>query len=259
MQRLQLTRMDYAAQCEAKLRIAEDALVRVGKLARRESVAASVACALRIRARARVAVKGGRVGYRRASSRGCVQCAAARSCPRRWRRSCAHSPPRRPRATASREIAADRTVRARTRWASPDEALELEVGGDRLRVSAGVFFQANPTLHEALVESVARAAGASAPRPAAGHRRDERLVQRRIGLEEHACRDTQPVAADRELERGPAPPTACARAPTSPAAISHSPSRAGGVARERASCASAGAQSTGQPLTAHSARLFARR
>ena len=41
-------------------------------------------------------------------------------------------------------------------------ALELDVAGEKLRVSPGVFFQANSALHAALVESVARAAGRGA-------------------------------------------------------------------------------------------------
>jgi tRNA/tmRNA/rRNA uracil-C5-methylase (TrmA/RlmC/RlmD family) len=40
--------------------------------------------------------------------------------------------------------------------------LELDVAGQKLRVSPGVFFQASAALHGALVESVARAAGSGA-------------------------------------------------------------------------------------------------
>ena len=155
--------MDYAAQCEAKRRIAEDALVRVGKLALPGKVSLRASLApYGYRARARVAVEGGRVGYRRRNSR---ELCAVRSCPilsapvEAQLRALAASPPAR---DGEREIAAGSDGARAHAVGESGRALELEVGGDRLRVSAGVFFQANPTLHDALVDAVAQAAGSGA-------------------------------------------------------------------------------------------------
>lgn len=152
--------VDYAEQCEAKRRIAEDALVRVGKLALPGKVSLRASPApYGYRARARVAVEAGRVGYRRAASR---ELCAVRSCPilcdpaQAQLRALAGAPPER---DGEWEIAAGADGSRAHAVGEPARALELEVAGERLRVSAGGFFQANPGLHEALVDAVTRAAG----------------------------------------------------------------------------------------------------
>jgi tRNA/tmRNA/rRNA uracil-C5-methylase (TrmA/RlmC/RlmD family) len=155
--------VDYAAQCEAKRRIAEDALRRVGKLSLPRPIALHPSPEpYAYRARARVAVEAGRVGYRRRNSR---ELCAVSTCPilcapaDAQLRALAAAPPAR---DGEWEIAAGvGSARAHAVGAAGPE-LELAVGGDRLRVSPGVFFQGNPALHGALVDSVARAAGRGA-------------------------------------------------------------------------------------------------
>ena len=155
--------VDYATQCEAKRRIAEDALVRVGKLALPGPLALHPSpVPYAYRARARVAVEAGRVGYRRRNSRALC---AVRSCPILCApadaalRALVAAPPTR---DGEWELAsAGKAARAHA-VGEPAHALELAVAGARLRVSAGGFFQANPALHDALVAAVTSAAGAGA-------------------------------------------------------------------------------------------------
>jgi 23S rRNA (uracil1939-C5)-methyltransferase len=155
--------IDYAAQCEAKRRIAEDALSRVGKLTMPGPIALHPSPEpYAYRARARVAVEAGGVGYRRRNSR---ELCAVSTCPilcapaDAQLRVLADAPPAR---DGEWEIAAGVGGARAHAVGAPGPELELAVGGDRLRVSAGVFFQGNPALHSALVESVARAAGRGA-------------------------------------------------------------------------------------------------
>jgi 23S rRNA (uracil1939-C5)-methyltransferase len=156
--------VDYAAQCEAKRRIAEDALRRVGKLTLPGPIALRPSPEpYAYRARARVAVEARRVGYRRRNSR---ELCAVSTCPilcapaDAQLRALADAPPAR---DGEWEIAAGELGSARAHAVdATGPELELAVGADRLRVSAGVFFQGNPALHGALVESVARAAGRGA-------------------------------------------------------------------------------------------------
>src|SRR5688572_19750135 len=71
--------VNYAAQCEAKRRIAEDALRRVGKLALPGPVTLVPSPQpYGYRARARLAVEAGRIGYRRRSSNALC---AVETCP----------------------------------------------------------------------------------------------------------------------------------------------------------------------------------
>jgi tRNA/tmRNA/rRNA uracil-C5-methylase (TrmA/RlmC/RlmD family) len=155
--------VDYAVQCDAKRRIAEDALRRVGKLTLPGPIALHPSREpYAYRARARAAVEAGRVGYRRRNSR---ELCAVSTCPilcapaDAQLRALADAPPAR---DGEWEIAAgEGGARAHALGAAGPE-LELAVGSDRLRVSAGVFFQGNPSLHGALVESVSRAAGRGA-------------------------------------------------------------------------------------------------
>jgi tRNA/tmRNA/rRNA uracil-C5-methylase (TrmA/RlmC/RlmD family) len=155
--------LDYAAQCEAKRRIVEDALRRVGKLALPGPIALRPSpTPYAYRARARVAVEQGRVGYRRAASR---ELCAVRGCPilaepaDAQLRALVAAPPRE---DGEWEIAAGSDGARAHALGESARPIELAVGDDRLRVSAGGFFQANPALHTALVESVARGAGRGA-------------------------------------------------------------------------------------------------
>jgi 23S rRNA (uracil1939-C5)-methyltransferase len=155
--------VDYATQCEAKRRIVEDALVRVGKLALPGKVEIRPSpLPYSYRARARVAVEAGRVGYRRRSSNALC---AVDTCPVLDPRADAKLRALavgRPRRDGEWEIAAGADAARAHAVGADAPALELAVGKDRLRVSAGVFFQANPALHEALVASVLEAAGRGA-------------------------------------------------------------------------------------------------
>jgi 23S rRNA (uracil1939-C5)-methyltransferase len=155
--------LDYAAQCEAKRRIAEDALVRVGKLSLPGPIALHPSPEpYAYRARARVAVEAGRIGYRRRNSNALC---AVDTCPvldprvDTKLRALAQG---RPRRDGEWEIAAGVDAARAHAVGADAPALEIAVGGDRLRVSAGVFFQGSPALHAALVEAVARAAGRGA-------------------------------------------------------------------------------------------------
>lgn len=155
--------VDYAVQCEAKRQIAEDALRRVGKL--------TLPCPITLRpspmpyayrARARVAVEEGRVGFRRANSR--ELCAVSR-CPilcEPAEAQLAALAEAKPARDGEWEIASGAGAARAHEVGGAGPALELDVAGEKLRVSPGVFFQANPALHAALVESVARAAGRGA-------------------------------------------------------------------------------------------------
>jgi 23S rRNA (uracil1939-C5)-methyltransferase len=155
--------VDYPEQCEAKRRIAEDALVRVGKLALPGPVTLVPSPQpYGYRARARVAVEAGRIGYRRRSSNALC---AVETCPvlvpnaDAKLRALAQG---RPKRDGEWEIAAGADAARAHAVGADAPVFELAVGEDRLRVSPGVFFQANPLLHEALVESVVAAAGQGA-------------------------------------------------------------------------------------------------
>lgn len=158
----------YPAQLDAKVRIVEDALARIGGLAFHgevERVASPDAYGTR--SRARVVRRDGRTGYRRRRSRA-IQ--SVTRCP-------ALAPPldaalhalaRRPQASGDAEqeweiAGGDRPddVRvARLGGHEPDApAIELWQQDDRLRISPGVFFQAHAGLREPLVRGVLAAAG----------------------------------------------------------------------------------------------------
>ncbi len=151
--------LDYALQCEAKRAIVEDALERVGHLGFPGPVELRPSPSpYRYRARARLAVQGGLVGYRRRRSH---TLAEARRCPvltgsleEELNALAASSP-----ADGEWEIAVGVFGGGAHGPSARGPAIELEVAGDRLRISAGVFFQAHAGLHGELVASVARAAG----------------------------------------------------------------------------------------------------
>ena len=156
--------VDYAVQCEAKRGIVEDALRRVGRLAlpgaRRDP---ALADRLRL-SRARARGGGGRA--RRLSAREQPRAVRGEPLPDPLRARRRRSSPRSRAAPPARdgewEIAAGAGAARAHEVGGAGPALELDVEGEKLRVSPGVFFQANPALHAALVESVARAAGRGA-------------------------------------------------------------------------------------------------
>ncbi len=153
--------VDYEAQCEAKRRIVEDALRRLGHLAPADVAFHPSPTPWAYRARARLLVKKGRVGYRR---RGSHQLCAVDACPvlaprlEVALRGLRDDPP----PDGEWEIAGgDEGVSAHPIGGAGD-AVEIDVAGFSLRISPGVFYQAHADLHEALVAAVTRAAGSGA-------------------------------------------------------------------------------------------------
>lgn len=135
--------LTYETQLAAKRTIVRDALRRLGgvDLTEEVSVVPSPA-AYGYRSRARVLVRGGRVGYRRRRSH--ALCTVERC----------------PVLTPKLEAKLARLARRRPRRDGEVELFEgrVRVGADELRVSSGVFAQSNGLLVGALAEAVARAA-----------------------------------------------------------------------------------------------------
>jgi 23S rRNA (uracil1939-C5)-methyltransferase len=159
--------LEYAAQVEAKRQILRDALRRLGHLEIPGPVPITPSpSAYGYRIRARVLVRGGRVGYRRARSH--APCAVTR-CP-------VLAPALEAKLTelAARPPSADGEwelflgtggVRAwevskRPKRRRPGPRALLAVAGERIGVSPGVFTQANGLLLEPLAGAVLEAAGA---------------------------------------------------------------------------------------------------
>jgi 23S rRNA (uracil1939-C5)-methyltransferase len=161
----------YEAQLETKRRILIDALERIGGLSPPGDVRV---CAspreLGYRTRARVVAAGGRVGFRPARSH---ELLPIETCPvlapeldAALARAASLGPARGEGGDAVEvelAVGSDGTVRiAPARGASPgagEPAAELAVGEDRLRISAGVFAQANASLLAPLRAAVLRAVG----------------------------------------------------------------------------------------------------
>jgi len=152
--------LPYATQCEAKGRIVEDALRRIAHLEPPAPVAVVPSPqAYGYRSRARVVCGPDGVGYRRRRSHEIV---ATAECPilaapvAQRLAALAARPPERPGEWDLAEgVDGGRSHPRR----APAPPLSLAVGEDVLRISAGVFFQANAGLHAALVRAVAEAAG----------------------------------------------------------------------------------------------------
>jgi 23S rRNA (uracil1939-C5)-methyltransferase len=152
----------YPAQLEAKAAILADALRRLGGLSlpALPPVVPSPA-PYAYRGRARVLAAGGRVGFRRRRSHAVC---ATRRCPilvpdldAALARLADHPP----RSDGEWELVAGAKgrVRALPLGRERGEALEIELSGDRLRVSPGVFVQSNALLLGELAEAVHQAAG----------------------------------------------------------------------------------------------------
>ncbi len=162
--------VDYAAQLEAKRKIASAALQRIGGLALPSDVVLPMTPAespYRYRTRSRVMVSSGKVGYRRHRSHAL---SATRRCPilveeLEARLSGLADDP--PGSDGEWELVAGRSVdleesvtRAVPLPATGGSRLWLPVGKDRIGVSPGVFVQSNAGLLDALSRAVAEAAGA---------------------------------------------------------------------------------------------------
>jgi 23S rRNA (uracil1939-C5)-methyltransferase len=154
----------YPAQLAAKARILEDALRRIGKLSLPGELTVEPSpSAYGYRSRARVLVEGGRVGFRRRSSH--VLCATTR-CPvllpalDAELHALARQPPR---DEGEWELAwGGDAVRRAPLAAAGHERVWLEVAGERVGISPGVFAQANALLLPALAERLLACAGSGA-------------------------------------------------------------------------------------------------
>jgi len=153
--------LTYAAQLAAKARILEDALRRIGRLAPPGPIAiAPSPSAYGYRSRTRVLVEAGRVGYRRRRSH--VLCATTR-CPvllpalDEKLHELAQRPPRQ---DGEWELAwGDGQARAASLAAPGRERVSLEVAGERIGVSPGVFAQSNALLLPRLAARLLACAG----------------------------------------------------------------------------------------------------
>ena len=152
----------YPAQLRAKAQIVADALGRLAGVTCSAPVSITPSPApFGYRSRARVHCAEGRVGYR---SRRSHELCAVSSCPvlsapldRALGELAAHPPER----DGEWELAAGGgAARAVALAADQAPCVTLQLGDDALRISPGVFFQANALLHEALAGAVLRAAGA---------------------------------------------------------------------------------------------------
>lgn len=166
--------LDYATQLEAKGGVLRDAFERIGHLRIPEPLEIVPSpVPYGYRARARVRVQGGRAGFRRRRSR--ALCATARCAVLAHELDAAlaglaEHPPERD-GDWELSVGSDGVpVTSPLPPVSPPPGVELRVGGDVLRVSAGVFAQANAPLREALAAAVVEAAG-----------RGERLVELHAG------------------------------------------------------------------------------
>jgi 23S rRNA (uracil1939-C5)-methyltransferase len=153
--------VDYATQLEAKAAFVTDALRRIGGLVLPNEVRIDPSPSpYGYRGRARLHVLGRKVGFRRRRSHAIC---ATRRCPILL-----------PALEGALRELADRASREDGEWelaASPSgevrvhppgrqgEALEIEIGSDRLRFSSGVFVQSNTLLLPLLTGAVLEAAG----------------------------------------------------------------------------------------------------
>jgi len=161
--------VSYAAQLEAKQKIACAALRRIGGLALPDDASLSITPSkspYRYRTRSRVMVSAGKVGYRRRRSHAL---AATRCCPvlvdelEARLSDLADDPPETEgewELVAGRSADIDEPVaRAEPLPAAGGSRLWLPVGEDRIGVSPGVFVQSNAGLLDALSRAVTNAAG----------------------------------------------------------------------------------------------------
>jgi len=156
--------VSYEVQREAKSRILGDALARIGGFEAGDPIpVAASPSRYAYRGRTRVRVEAGRVGYRR---RGSHALCPVSSCPvlvpqlDTCLSGLAAQPPRR---DGEWELAfGSGRARAVPLGGQGGERVFLEVGGERIGFSPGVFAQSNALLLETLVERVAASAGSGA-------------------------------------------------------------------------------------------------
>lgn len=173
--------VEYGAQVAAKREIVRDALVRIGRLAfSGEIELVPSPSPYAYRGRARVVVRGGRVGFRRLRSRALAATARCPVLTPPLQRALADLARRPPPDDGEWELAsgADDEVRATPLGPAPDQAedgsrparrdlrrghagapLQQRVGGDLLAITPGVFAQANALLWDPLAAAVHEAAG----------------------------------------------------------------------------------------------------
>lgn len=150
------------AQLDAKRRIVEAALRRIGGLSFEGEIAITPSPAdYGYRARTRVLRRRGRTGYRRRRSSALH---AVSRCPVLCPEldAALHELAGRAQAPDGEvELAAGQDAVRCACLTSPEGAgpIELRVLGDRLRISPGVFFQANRSLHDTLAQTVLAVAG----------------------------------------------------------------------------------------------------
>jgi len=159
--------LSYPQQVTAKREILVSALERIGKLSPPEELRVIESPSpYAYRGRARIRVAAGQLGYRR---RGSHELCAAEVCPilipelqRRWSELRAEGP----EAEGEWELASDSEGETRAFPLDSAEAaaaagsLALRVGGDRIEVSPGGFYQGNPALFDVLTREVWGAVGA---------------------------------------------------------------------------------------------------
>ncbi len=162
--------VEASAQLEAKVRIVEDALRRIGGLRFGGEIAITPSpTEYGYRARTRVLRRGGDTGYRRRRS---TALQTISRCPvltpeldvSLHALAQSQEAPDGEFELAAGELAAGSAgVRCvQLKESAELDPIELSVLGDRLRISTGVFFQANAALHESLARAVLEAAGRGA-------------------------------------------------------------------------------------------------
>lgn len=158
--------VDYAAQVDAKRALLHDAIERIARLALPGEVAFHASPKpYGYRQRARLVAGGGVAGFRR---RGSHEVCAIDWCPvLEPALSDAISRAEGAEGEVELALAADGSVRVHELGSPRDgdaapEAIETVVRGDRLRISPGVFAQANASLVDRLVERVLARAGRGA-------------------------------------------------------------------------------------------------
>jgi 23S rRNA (uracil1939-C5)-methyltransferase len=153
--------VDYATQLEAKAAFVADALRRIGGLVLPNEIGVDRSPSpYGYRGRARLHVLGRKVGFRRRRSHAIC---ATRRCPillPTLDGALRELADRAPAEDGEWELAAAPSGEVRVNPPGREgEALEIEIGSDRLRFSSGVFVQSNTLLLPLLTEAVWEAAG----------------------------------------------------------------------------------------------------
>jgi len=153
----------YPAQIEAKRDILRDALVRIGHLTVPGALAFTASPEpYAYRSRARLVMQAGRVGYRRAHSQALCPVEGCPVLVPRLQEELARlaaSPTREPGGEWELAVGDEGAVRRSAPRQGSGARLQLQTAGGVLRVSPGVFFQANAALRGHLAQRVAEAAG----------------------------------------------------------------------------------------------------